>query len=492
MSVRLTAQPTVCPSALSVARNGVSGVAADTPPTVTTQPQTQTVAEGATATFTVSASGSNPKTYQWEISTNNGVDWSEIVGATSTSYTTGALTEAGDSGDQFRCVVTNDFGSDTSDAATLTVIAAPVITDQPDNTSVSVGAEASFTVAATGSGTLTYQWERSTDSGSNWSNISGATSTTYTIAETVEDEDGYQYRCKVTNAGGTTTSSAATLTVTTTSYLLDDYTGATFAYSLRQLRTGVTNVIRVRRSSDSTEQDFTATEITDGTLTTFCGAGDGCIVTFYDQSGNGANATQSTTTLQMHLVTAGVLNTINGEPAAIGDAASYYTATLASSIDTSTLFSSYVAANTTPSTTVSATGGLCTADRTNAFDAVDFGFFRNSANDWPRVFFANGAGTISQFVASPFVYNENLQLHLLRRNSATLRGYRDGALVITSDSVTLSATATRLSLFSRVFGSSSSPLNGDFCEWVLWPTDLEASRTAISSEVATHYGITLS
>lgn len=69
------------------------------------------------------------------------------------------------------------------------------------------------------------------------------------------------------------------------SFLLDDYPNTTgHSYSLRQLSSTVTNVVRVRRSSDNTEQDFTAAEITDGTLATFCGAGEGFVAKWYDQS----------------------------------------------------------------------------------------------------------------------------------------------------------------------------------------------------------------
>ena len=68
-------------------------------------------------------------------------------------------------------------------------------------------------------------------------------------------------------------------------YLLDTYSAAA-AYSLRQLKTGVTNVVRVRRS-DNAESDFTADEITDGTLTTWTGANDGFVTTLYEQSGSG-------------------------------------------------------------------------------------------------------------------------------------------------------------------------------------------------------------
>ena len=58
-----------------------------------------------------------------------------------------------------------------------------------------------------------------------------------------------------------------------TGYLLEDYSGAAAAYSLRKIANATTSVIKVRRSSDNTEQDFTASEIIDGTLTTFTGAG---------------------------------------------------------------------------------------------------------------------------------------------------------------------------------------------------------------------------
>jgi hypothetical protein len=85
--------------------------------------------------------------------------------------------------------------------------------------------------------------------------------------------------------------------------LLDQFTGAAAAYSLRNL-VGASNpsVVRVRRSSDNTEQDFTATQVTDGTLTTFCGAGDGFVRTWYDQSGNNQHAIQATTASQPKIV----------------------------------------------------------------------------------------------------------------------------------------------------------------------------------------------
>lgn len=85
---------------------------------------------------------------------------------------------------------------------------APAITQHPANTTVTAGQPASFSCAATGPATITYQWQR------NSSNISGATSTTYTIPATVTGDNGATFRCRATNSFGTATSNSATLTVT--------------------------------------------------------------------------------------------------------------------------------------------------------------------------------------------------------------------------------------------------------------------------------------
>jgi|SaaInlV_120m_DNA_3_1039746.scaffolds.fasta_scaffold08870_5 hypothetical protein len=98
------------------------------------------------------------------------------------------------------------------------------------------------------------------------------------------------------------------------SYLLDTYTNSSLAYSLRQLSSSTTSVVRVRRDSDNTEQDFSADDITDGTLTTFVGSGDGFVTTIYDQSGNSNNGVQTNTSSQPKIVDNGSLILDNNEP----------------------------------------------------------------------------------------------------------------------------------------------------------------------------------
>jgi len=92
--------------------------------------------------------------------------------------------------------------------------------------------------------------------------------------------------------------------------LIEQYQGAAVAYSLRAIATTTWGyVVRVRRASDNSEQDFTALQVADGTLTTFCGVGDGFVETWYDQSGNGNDATQATIASQPKIVNSGALVT---------------------------------------------------------------------------------------------------------------------------------------------------------------------------------------
>ncbi len=118
--------------------------------------------------------------------------------------------DSSDNGAQFTVVVTNAAGSVTSNAATLTVNPAPVapsITTQPASQTVTAGQTATFSVTATGTAPLSYQWQK------NGTAISGATSSSYTTPAETTSDNGAQFTVVVTNSVGSVTSSAATLTV---------------------------------------------------------------------------------------------------------------------------------------------------------------------------------------------------------------------------------------------------------------------------------------
>lgn len=86
------------------------------------------------------------------------------------------------------------------------------ITVHPENVTVTEGATAEFSVTATGEN-LSYQWQQSTASGQNWTNIEGAIGATYTTGATTLAMNNYQYQCVVSNSAGSVTSDVATLTV---------------------------------------------------------------------------------------------------------------------------------------------------------------------------------------------------------------------------------------------------------------------------------------
>lgn len=176
----------------------------NTPPSITTPPQSQTVAGGGSVTFSVVAAGTAPLSFQWR------KDGTNLNGFTGSSYTIASV-QASHAGD-YTAVVSNVAGSVTSTPpAVLVVNGPPVITTQPQNQTVTVGANVSFTVAATGTAPLNYQWRKSA------SPITGAISATFTLSN-VQPTDTSTYDVVVTNVLGSATSSVATLVVTTNSY----------------------------------------------------------------------------------------------------------------------------------------------------------------------------------------------------------------------------------------------------------------------------------
>ena len=143
--------------------------------------------------------------------TDQNVTWSSDNESVATVDTNGKVTATGTGTTTIKATVDGK-----SAQCTVTVNAAatgPTITTQPSNQSVTEGDPVTFSVAATGSGTLTYQWQQSTDGGNNWTDISGANSATYTITTTTAAMNDYQYRCTVTGTDGHVTSYAAILTV---------------------------------------------------------------------------------------------------------------------------------------------------------------------------------------------------------------------------------------------------------------------------------------
>ena len=184
-------------------------------PTITT---TSPLSNGTVGTYysqTLTATGTGDIT--WSLAED-----SSLPAGLSLNASTGAISGTPSAAGTYKFTVTaaNAYGSDSRELSITINPATLSITTQPSSQSVTEGNPAAFSVTATGSGTLNYQWQQSTNNGSTWTDISGATSATYTIENTTTGMNGYQYRCAVTGNGSSVTSNAATLTVTPKQYTL--------------------------------------------------------------------------------------------------------------------------------------------------------------------------------------------------------------------------------------------------------------------------------
>jgi hypothetical protein len=224
-TVTLNNTNTLAPGTYTVTVNGTAAgapnqsvdltfiIATGTPPTITTHPASQTICAGSNATFSVTAT--DAAGYQWQV--NNGSGFTDIPGATTSSYTVTGAT-AGMNGYQYRVVVAATCTpSITSNAATLTVVSPAALTVQPTNKVLCSGSNTSFTATATGA--TVYQWQVNTGSGFvdvvNNTTYAGATTNTLSITGATAAMSTYQYRLQVRNATciSPVSSNAATLTV---------------------------------------------------------------------------------------------------------------------------------------------------------------------------------------------------------------------------------------------------------------------------------------
>lgn len=169
-------------------------------PSITNQPTSRSIIAGSNTTFAVSGTGNGPLRYQWRFNDTN-----NLANATNASLTltNAQTTNAGG----YSARVTDSLGAVTSAVATLTVLLPPNITTQPTNQLVIAGSNAAFSVVATGSVPLSYQWYFNTNTPQ-----AAATNASLLVTNATTGNAGF-YSVVVTNAAGSTTSSFAALAV---------------------------------------------------------------------------------------------------------------------------------------------------------------------------------------------------------------------------------------------------------------------------------------
>jgi hypothetical protein len=244
--------------------------------------------------------------------------------------------------------------------------------------------------------------------------------------------------------------------------LLDTYSGAAAAYSLRLLDSSlyVGSAIRVRRSSDNTEQDIGFNvfgELDTVSLTAFAGVGDAFCKVWYDQSGNSKDATQTTTASQPQIVSSGAVITENGKPAIMEYGGTYKSLNV-SSVSIAADDGSFFAVNkpTTTTTEIYGYGG--------------------------NLRLVTNLGRNGYFAGSSYIYSVAASSDQAIRTALSGTGANDAVAVNGSGLTTGSAGSSALTLTQvRVYSS--------FQEFIIYPSDESANRTGIETNVNTFYSI---
>jgi len=182
-------------------------------PAISSNPADATVCLGSTQTFSVTASGTG-LTYQWQVSSDGGISYTDIGGANAASYTIPAVTTAMNN-NRYRAIVSGTCTpSATSSSAILVVISPVTITGHPVNAQLCSGSNTSFSVTGAGVGII-YQWQVSTDGGTTFTNISGANGPVLNLTNVTASMNNNRYRALLSTpaCSGATPSNAAILTV---------------------------------------------------------------------------------------------------------------------------------------------------------------------------------------------------------------------------------------------------------------------------------------
>lgn len=267
--------------------------------------------------------------------------------------------------------------------------------------------------------------------------------------------------------------------------LLDLYPSAAAAYSLRKLRAAYTgSAIRVRRSSDNAEQDIyfdSNGNLDTAQLTSFCGASNGFVTTWYDQSGNGRNATQTAASNQPQIVISGSVILENSKPSVKFDGVN------------DCLFSENVTSDIFSSTSMFSVSRIVE----QSGEDIPFGYGQTSLPNGIRVMYASGlkklgfatwgndyTSTIDSVSTTLYLYSiiQNGQSISLRRNTTT----NPGALGLPPNNTSIGSYCIgtligglSINYFSQITGS----------EFIFYGSEKSSTIAGIQSNINSYYGI---
>jgi hypothetical protein len=280
--------------------------------------------------------------------------------------------------------------------------------------------------------------------------------------------------------------------------LLIDYPGSAAAYSLRLLRTNYTgSAIRVRRASDNTEQNigFVNNELDTSSLTTFCSGTNGFVTTWYDQSGNGRNATQTTAVDQPQIVSSGAIILENAKPCLKFDGIND-TLRMTGTMPLIQRSFSFVGKQNVSQ----ADAGIISfrpIGGSNDFRSPDtFVFSTTNISVSPqRAYTIEGSTSGSYSLQKNGTGTDILQygLYMETKTSGEGKLFQNGTLQVTDTSFTEfnSENTQAFNLGARNFTSSSvqNYFNGQFHEFIYWSVNNISNRTGIETNINSFYSI---
>jgi hypothetical protein len=262
--------------------------------------------------------------------------------------------------------------------------------------------------------------------------------------------------------------------------LLDTYPGAAIAYSMRLLRTAYTgSAIRVRRSSDNAEQNigFISGNLDTTALTTFCSGTNGFVTTWYDQSGNGRNATQTTASLQPQIVSSGSIINVNSKPCVQFDGSNDIMKFIGSGTSSSnTLFVLSKSNNNSASyQTITSIGSIQPAT------AFAYLYFGASPNDSRAIYSdvltsQDGARTLVQELVTINAVSTTISM-LVNNSSVSL----------TNNTRILTTNLNNVQIGNDT--QYNDPFNGSIQEVVLYTTAQTSNISGINTNINTYYAI---
>lgn len=253
--------------------------------------------------------------------------------------------------------------------------------------------------------------------------------------------------------------------------LLDTYPNAAAAYSLRRLRAAYSgSTIRVRRSSDNAEQDigFTNNVLDTASLLTFCGAGNGFVVTWYDQSGNNRDVTQTTAANQPQIVASGVVLLRNSLPCLRFDGTNdrLITSSNFTLIPQPFTFTTVSKENDANDAIVGSSTNV-SGSKFVQYMVVGYTLFNNSNLN------SGIANTLNNKVLTSVSISPNSRMWLNQTAGTAGNSGPDGI-----ENIQISG-----------YYNSAQFLGGDFQEGILWPSNQSSNVLAINQLIQNYYGI---